>query len=682
MQLEFKFQMKKNTLKYIIIFCLPFYSFSKMNLPVRDTTIEGSSKINYLQNRLPLLQNPFIELPIGAIRPHGWLKTQLVAMKNGATGHLDSLYSQVMGKRNGWLGGDGDVWERGPYWLDGLVPLAYILDDQQLKDKVQPWIEWSIKHQRADGYFGPEPSATPPVPEAGLQKDKALDWWPKMVMLKVLKQYYSATGDKRVINLMTRYFHYQLKQLPKTPLGHWSWWGAQRGGDNLMVVYWLYNITGDTRLLDLADLIHKQTYDWTDTLLNSDRMSRIFSFHGVNLAQGIKEPVIYSQQHPEKKYTESVNKGLSDIRRFIGQPQGMFGADELTHGNAATQGSELCSAVEFMFSLENMMAITGDVAYMDHLEKIAFNALPTQVSDDYMTHQYYQQANQVLISRQDRNFNTPYDGTDQCFGLLTGYPCCLSNMHQGWPKFTQNLWLASADKGVAALIYAPSSVKLKVAGGTYVEFTETTNYPFDDEINFTYKNEGPDISFPFHLRIPGWCKEARISINGKLVETAKGGQVIRLYRKWSDHDQIKLILPMEISVEKFKENSVAVQRGPLVYALKINEQWEKIKNNDAYGDYYEVHPKSPWNYGLLSKGKQNFTFIKNQMSETPWNIDHAPVEIHAMAVQLPDWKMYNGNSGPLPYSPQPMPANQKPISVTLIPYGCTTLRISEFPEVQ
>lgn len=674
--------MKKRTLKYIFIFCLPFYSFSKMKQPVKDTAIKAMSQTNYLQNRAPLLQNPFIELPIGAIRPHGWLKAQLVAMKNGSTGHLDSLYSKVMGKRNGWLGGNGDVWERGPYWLDGLVPLAYILDDRQLKDKVQPWIEWSIKHQRADGYFGPEPSDTLMVPEPGLQKDKAEDWWPKMVMLKVLKQYYSATGDKRVINLMTRYFHYQLKQLPKTPLGHWSWWGAQRGGDNLMVVYWLYNITGDRSLLDLADLIHKQTYDWTDTFLKSDRMSQMFSFHGVNLAQGIKEPIVYSQQHPAKKYTESVNKGLSDIRRFIGQPQGMFAADELTHGNAATQGSELCTAVEFMFSLENMMAITGDVSYMDHLEKIAFNALPTQVSDDYMTHQYYQQANQVLISRRDRNFNTPYDGTDQCFGLLTGYPCCLSNMHQGWPKFTQNLWLASADDGVAALIYAPSSVKLKVAGGTDVEFTETTNYPFDDEINFTYKNSGPDISFPFHVRIPGWCKDASISVNGKIVETAKGGQVIRLYRKWSNHDQIKLILPMEVTLGKFNENSVAVQRGPLVYALKIDEQWEKIKNNDAYGDYYEVHPKSPWNYGLLGKGKQNFTFIKNQMSDTPWNIDHAPVEIHAMAVQLPDWKIYNGNSGPLPYSPQPMPANQKPISVTLIPYGCTTLRISEFPEVE
>ncbi len=440
--------------------CYLSYSFSKKNQPDKVTM-----KTEYLQNRAPLLAKPYLELPIGAIQPRDWLKVQLVKMKDGSAGHLDSLYNKVMGKRNGWLGGDGDVWERGPYWLDGLVPLAYILNDEELKNKVKPWIEWSIQHQREDGYFGPEPTEKKPEHEEGLQRDKPQDWWPKMVMLKVLQQYYSATKDERVINLMTKYFHYQLKELPKTPLDHWSWWGAQRGGDNLMVVYWLYNITGDKSLLELANLIHKQTYDWTDTFLNTNNISKLFSFHGVNLAQGIKEPVIYYQQNSDEKYPASVNKAFKDIREYIGQPQGMYAADELTHGNAPTQGSEFCSAVEMMFSLENMMAITGDVNYMDHLEKIAFNALPTQASDDYMTHQYYQQANQVMITRHDRNFMTPYEGTDQCFGILTGYPCCTSNMHQGWPKFTQNLWMATSDDGVAALLYAPSSVKLKVANG-------------------------------------------------------------------------------------------------------------------------------------------------------------------------------------------------------------------------
>lgn len=652
-----------------------------ITIPDKDTT-----EINYVQNKAPLLPKPYLELPIGAIQPRGWLKTQLVKMRNGMTGHLDSLYSQVVGKRNGWLGGDGDVWERGPYWLDGLVPLAYILNDEYLKDKIKPWIEWSIRHQRPDGYFGPESTAKEPVREAGLQKDKPQDWWPRMVMLKVLKQYYCATGDKRVLHLMTNYFHYQLKQLPETPLDQWSWWGAQRGGDNLMIVYWLYNITGDKSLLDLAEIIHKQTYDWTDTFLYTDKLSRLFSFHGVNLAQGIKEPLIYYQQHPDKKYVASVDKAFKDIRQFIGQPQGMYGADELTHGNSPTQGSEFCSAVEMMFSLENMMTITGEVRYMDHLEKIAYNALPAQASDDYMTRQYYQQANQVLISRQNRNFITAYNGTDICFGLLTGYPCCTTNMHQGWPKFTQNLWMATPDGGAAALLYAPSSVKIKVADGMTVEFIEKTDYPFDESIHFTYKNNGPKLVFPLYLRIPGWCNEAEVALNGKRIRSAKGGQVIKIDSSWENNDEVTLTLPMHISIGRWSENSIDVERGPLVYALKIEEDWKKVTNNDRYGDYYEVYPGSPWNYGLImprEEWQKAFKVEKKEVvSDDPWNPANAPIALRALGIRLPDWQLYNGSAGPLPYSPQPTPSGQKPELVTLIPYGCTRLRISEFPVVE
>ena len=213
---------------------------------------------NYQNNRQPLLQKEYIELPLGTIRAKGWMEDQLLRMKKGMTGHLDQVYEQVMGQRNGWLGGVGDVWERGPYWIDGLLPLAYILDDEELKKKVRPWIEWSLASQKENGYFGPD---TDRPYEPGLQRDNAYDWWPKMVMLKIMQQYYSATGDERVIQLLTNYFKYQLKTLPESPLGHWTFWGEQRGGDNLMVVYWLYNITGDKFLLELGELIHKQTFN-------------------------------------------------------------------------------------------------------------------------------------------------------------------------------------------------------------------------------------------------------------------------------------------------------------------------------------------------------------------------------------------------------------------------------------
>lgn len=187
-----------------------------------------------------------------------------------------------------------------------------------------------------------------------------------------------------------------------------------------MVVYWLHNITGDAFLLELGDLVHKQTFDYTTAFLNTDLLSKTSSIHCVNLAQGVKAPIIYYQHHPEQKYLDATDKGFPDIKKYNGFANGMFGGDEGFHGNKPTQGSELCSAVEMMFSLESLLPITGKVSYADHLEKIAFNALPTQSTDDYMGRQYFQQANQVMITRGNKNFTDDHNGTDVCYGLLTG----------------------------------------------------------------------------------------------------------------------------------------------------------------------------------------------------------------------------------------------------------------------
>ena len=444
----------------------------------------------YVTNQAPLVAQPYTALPLGAIKPKGMLLKMLELQRDGLTGHLDSIYKVVCGNNNGWLGGTGDGWERGPYWIDGLVPLAYILDDAGLKAKAQKWIEWSIKNQREDGYFGPNPLPEGYTKIQGTQQDMREDWWPKMVMLKVLQQYYTATQDERVLKLMSNYFKYQLKTLPEKKLGFITFWAEQRGGDNLAIVYWLYNITREKFLLDLAEIIHKQTFDWTEIYSGNviRTLNPLPDLHCVNVAQGLKEPVIYYQQHPEQKYLDAVKKGLSALKDCHGFVNGMYGGDEHLHGNDPTQGSELCSAVEMMYCFESILPVTGDVYYADYLEKVAYNVLPTQSTDDYMRKQYFQQPNQVMITDVERNFMDDKNARI-CFGTTSGYPCCVTNMHQGWPKFVQNLWYATAGNGIAALVYGPSEVTAKVANGEEVSISEKTDYPFKENIQFTFQTK-------------------------------------------------------------------------------------------------------------------------------------------------------------------------------------------------
>ncbi len=625
----------------------------------------------YVFSRAPLARAPYTTLPLGAVEPAGWLHAQLRTLADGMSGHLDEVYENV-GPSNAWLGGDGDAWERGPYWLDGLVPLAYILKDDELIAKARPWIEHVLTNQREDGYIGPRDTDGLRGEDGKVQRGNKGDWWPRMVMLKVLQSYYDATGDPRVLTAMTKYFRYQLARIDEQPLSHWTYWAQHRGGENVASVLWLYNRTGDAFLLNLAETLSAQTSDWTNGFLHEQPPSS----HGVNVAMGVKEPGLQYLRTGDARFLEAVRTGLNFLRRDHGQIQGMFSGDEPLHGADPIQGTELCTVVEFMYSLETLAQITGDVRYADHLERVAYNALPTQITDDGWARQYFQQPNQVAVSKDVDQYVQQHGGTSHLIGLLTGYPCCTTNLHQGWPKFTQNLWLASEDGGLAALAYAPSRVTARVAGGATVRFEEETVYPFEDRVRLTFRSESP-AAFPLHLRIPFWAEGAEVRVNGQPVESVQTGRMLRIERTWNDGDEVDLHLPAAVEVSLWHKGLAGVERGPLVFAMPIEEEWKKI-DEVAGIPTYEVHPASPWNYGLMVEEPIQID-RSIRVAANPWTPETAPITLRVRAKRIPEWKAYDHVHGVLPYSP--VRSDLRVETIRLIPYGASTLRIAEFPVI-
>ena len=365
----------------------------------------------------------------------------------------------------------------------------------------------------------------------------------------------------------------------------------------------------------------------------------------------------------------------------------MFAADENARPgyNGPRQAVETCGMVEEMLSDEILIAATGETVWADRCEDVAFNSYPASMTADLKALRYLTAPNQP---QSDHANKAPgiQNGGDMYQMNPHSHRCCQHNCGHGWPYFTAHLWYAAAGDGLAALLYAPCEVRAKVAGGREVRVVETTRYPFAEQIELSFSLASP-TRFPLLLRIPGWCKGARLAVNGRQDSAIlTPGWYARIDRRWKQGDKLVLTLPMKVHVKIWSENRgfASVSRGPLTYSLAIREECNRCGGSDAW-PAWDIYPGSPWNYGLvLGKGDQTtgIRFARGTWpaDDQPFRAEAAPVKMTARAKRIPNWGLdRRGLVQELIESP--VRSDEPQETITLIPMGAARLRITAFPVI-
>ncbi|MFW6035544.1 MAG: beta-L-arabinofuranosidase domain-containing protein [Halothermotrichaceae bacterium] len=642
------------------------------------------------------------ELDLSAIKPLGWLKHYLKKQRKGLTGHLEAAGSPF--DRVGW-GNPGieidyeapqtDEWwpyEQTGYWIDGMVRCGYLLNDDFLIEKAMEDINYVLDNPDSDGYLGP-----------GFLK-KAVNWnrWVHAVFFRAVMAHYSATGDERVLPSLKD--HYLSGTSPHREM---------REVCNVEVILWLYERTSDERLLKHAIEAYEgfnHQYSDNDTSIKSMLSDERSTEHGVTFNEIAKLGAIIYIYTGNERYLQATINAYKKLDRDQMLIDGVCSSSEHLRGKDPLDSHETCDIADYTWSLGYLLMATGESEYADKIERACFNAAPGAVTADFKALQYFSCPNQVVADKSS-NHNKFYRGSKwMSYRPNPGTECCPGEVNRIMPNYVSRMWMKDKNGGLTACLYGPSKVSAAVGNGNQeVTIVQETNYPFSNQIDFKIETD-QEVRFPLFLRIPAWCNKWKIIINGKEEEALINNRgFICIEKLFKDGDCITLVFSMEIKLSNWPKNGIGIERGPLVYSLKIDEDWQIDREEERCTEDFpawNLYPLSDWNYALcLEEGDlQDVEIVEFEEKLDPWTIETAPIMLKVSARKIKGWNIEtksliksNRNDktglktfdieGNFLLTPQ-LPDNGVLDSVkgsketiTLVPYGCTKLRITIFPYI-
>ncbi|KAF9564203.1 hypothetical protein CPC08DRAFT_273104 [Agrocybe pediades] len=663
------------------------------------------------------LQKPqYQRVPTGSVKPAGWALDQARVQANGLAGHLRDFDSYVNGSI--WVEGGSieysDMHEAAPYWFNGMVSLAFQLNDQRLLGQVRDFLDWTLDHQGEDGWIGPEPfvaNATTPRLT-----------WPRYLVLLGLIQYAEAdpTQTARILDSMHSFLS----------LVHTTWKNGQQGTPSMgfqfdyqyvrweELVYtlqWVYDTDPrgkEAELLESMQLVRDSGFSWkddwfTDAIFPKQAVPANqlnMQTHGVNTAEALKSEALAWRFTADPSDRQNTFDRIDMLYKYHGRASGTFSADEHIAGLDPSRGTELCAVVEQIFSLATIYSVFGNNSIADRVEKIAYNALPAGIMHDWWSHQYDQEVNQIWAQSMNPSPWVNNGPNSNVFGFEPNYPCCTVNHPQAYPKFWSHSFMTDESRG--SLIHTflgPATFSGVVGKNNQVQVSVDTLYPFGLTFKYSVKASRP---FTFQIRIPEWAKNKDSTI---IVNHSKAGSInpdastsLQDIKVTPGTTTIEMTLSAPLEIELRTNNAVAITRGPLNYALEITHNTTTapgLRSGQALGDVKRLFPQAPAQYltptdnhtqdnTLLPTSEWRLAIdpstikVNDQsthISSMPyyaWAPGAQPVSMSATACQI-EWDLVSGTASAPPMSPNTCVG--EPVQVKLVPFAAAKLRLGEIP---
>ena len=600
------------------------------------------------------------------ITPRGWMKKQLEIQAASLSGELYKVWRDVRDSK--WIGGDAEGWERVPYWLDGFIPLAFLLRDEEKIAVAKKYVDAILAGQAEDGWICP----------CSEEERAGYDMWGLILLTKVLVVWHGCTDDERIEPALRRALRnlYDRMKAGTTVINRWA---KARWFETFFALTWLDAQGHEDWITELAQMLHDDGADYLsfEELWKVPLNKWTFETHVVNAAMAVKGESAGVELRSLKSDADS-EKLWRTLMKYNGMAAGIFTGDECLSGLSPVQGCELCAVVELMFSMETLGQAFGKTVWFDRLEKVAFNALPATISEDMWSHQYVQLSNQIACEKFGGTPPFRTNGKEaNMFGLEPNYGCCTANFNQGWPKLALSAFARSA-RGIASCVFVPAEVNTEV-NGVPVRVVLDTYYPYRGKLTYTVCAQSP-VTFDLDIRVPAFAQT--MTVDGQAVAIKRGFYTV--HREWSGESRVEIELTFAPRLVNRPHNLRTAEYGPLVFSLKVENKkrmLEYVRNGvDRTFPYcdWELSPVSEWQYGFADGALE---VVEHDLQDSAFTEEHPMLTLRANMARI-DWGYRDGYINVCAKTPRSRRALEEPIAVELVPYGCAKLRMTEMPMVR